>query len=101
MFSALRTRGGLSPVGFYCLLHGHDDRIRGDQSSLYVECRDCGRRSRGITLWPVAPPVCLPGPAPLCLSRGQIANAVRMIAKVTRLLGVLNAALAHHGRGQA
>lgn len=54
-------------MGFSCLLHGHDDRIRGDRWSLYLECRDCGRRSRGITVRPVAPPVSPPGPAPLFL----------------------------------
>jgi hypothetical protein len=89
----------LSPLGFYCLLHGHDDRIRGDRQSLFVECYECGRRSRGIALGP-APPMCPPGPAPLVLIKRRIVSTVRIIAKVTRLLGGLGAPFAPDGHGR-
>ena len=99
MLSALALVAVLIPLGFSCLLRGHDDRIRGDQWSLYVECRECGKRSRGIMLRPVGPPACPPSPAPLYLIRRWIKNAARTIVKITRLLRGLGVPFAHDGHG--
>jgi hypothetical protein len=88
-------------LGFCCLLYGHDDRIRGDRWSLYVECRDCGRRSRGITLSPMAPPACPPGPVPLYPIRRRVGHAMRMMVKIMRLLSGLGAGLVHDGHRRA
>ena len=90
----------LIPLSFYCLLYGHDDRIRGARLSVYVECRDCGRRSRGISLRPAAASAYRPGPAPLQLILKRIGTTARTIVKVTRLLGGL-LTFAHAGRGRA
>jgi hypothetical protein len=37
-------------VSFRCFLMGHDDLIRREGDRIYLECRDCGRETRGWTV---------------------------------------------------